>query len=64
MVRNMKDILDVPPKRGKGRKPLSKNGEVMTARPLRMTEEQWEKCKRLGGAAWVRAKIDMTKEKQ
>lgn len=45
------------PGRGQGRKPLAKTGEVMKSRPVRMTGEEWEKCKRLGGAAWVRAKI-------
>lgn len=45
------------PGRGQGRKPLAKTGEVMKSRPVRMTDEEWEKCKRLGGAAWVRAKI-------
>jgi len=43
--------------RGQGRKPIAKDGELMKARPVRMTDEEWAKCKRLGGAAWVRAKI-------
>lgn len=43
--------------RGQGRKPIAKTGELMRSRPIRMTDEQWEKCRRLGGAAWVRAKI-------
>ena len=43
--------------RGQGRKPIAKDGELMRARPVRMTDEEWAKCKRLGGAAWVRAKI-------
>lgn len=29
----------------------------MLSRPIRMTDSEWEKCKRLGGAAWVRDKI-------
>ena len=44
--------------RGQGRKPISKDGELMRVRPVRMTEEEWAKCKRLGGAGWVRDKID------
>jgi hypothetical protein len=59
----MKDIEAVHVKRGKGRKPFATNGEAMKARPLRMTDEQWEKCKRLGGAAWVRDKIELANEK-
>jgi len=27
-----------------------------------MTDEEWEKCKRIGGAAWVRAKIKAARE--
>ena len=27
-----------------------------------LTDEEWEKCKRLGGAAWVRAKIKAARE--
>lgn len=48
--------------RGQGRKPLAKSGELMKARPVRMTDEEWAKCKRLGGAAWVRAKIKAARE--
>lgn len=48
--------------RGQGRKPLAKTGELMKARPVRMTDEGWAKCKRLGGAAWVRAKIKAARE--
>ena len=50
------------PGRGQGRKPLAKTGELMKSRPVRMTDEEWEKCKRLGGAAWVRAKIKAARE--
>jgi len=48
--------------RGQGRKPLAKSGELMKARHVRMPDEEWEKCKRLGGAAWVRAKIKAARE--
>ena len=48
--------------RGQGRKPLAKTGELMKAHPVRMTDEEWENCKRLGGAAWVRAKIKAARE--
>lgn len=43
--------------RNQGRKPISKSGELMKARPIRMTDAEWAKCKELGGAAWVRSKI-------
>jgi hypothetical protein len=48
--------------RGQGRKPIAKGGELMKARPVRMTDEEWAKCKRLGGAVWVRAKIKAARE--
>jgi hypothetical protein len=44
--------------RGQGRKPLNESGELMKSRPIRMTDAEWEKCKALGGAAWVRKKIE------
>lgn len=50
------------PGRGQGRKPIAKDGELMKARQVRMTDEEWAKCKRLGGAAWVRAKIKAARE--
>ncbi len=51
---------DTPPKRppnnrGQGRKP---EGERMVVVPLRMTPEQKAKLTTLGGAKWVRAKLD------
>lgn len=48
--------------RGQGRKPIAKSGEIMKARPIRMTDDEWEKCKRLGGASWVRVKINAARE--
>lgn len=51
-----------PSDRGQGRKPLAPSGELMKSRPLRMTDAEWEKCKRLGGAAWVRERIAKAKE--
>ncbi len=51
-----------PSERGQGRKPISKTGELMKSRPVRMTDAEWEKCKRLGGAAWLREKINKAKE--
>ena len=50
------------PSRNQGRKTITKTGEVMKSRPIRMTDDEWEKCKRLGGAAWVRMKIKMALE--
>lgn len=43
--------------RGQGRKPLQA-GEVTVPATLRMTPSQRAKLRRLGGAAWVRARID------
>ncbi len=34
--------------RGQGRKPLSKDGELMKSRPIRMTDAQWEDAKFIG----------------
>ncbi len=47
--------------RGQGRKPINPSGELMQPRQLRMTDEEWEKCRALGGAAWVRAQIKKAK---
>lgn len=46
--------------RGAGRKPSQ--GESMKSRTFRMTDAQHEKCERLGGADWVRRKIDAAKD--
>ena len=43
--------------RGQGRKPL-KDGEQTVTVSLRMTVAQREKLERLGGADWVRQRID------
>lgn len=45
------------PGRGQGRKPLSPF-EKSVVMPIRMTESQRNKLKKLGGAKWVRAMID------
>ncbi len=47
--------------RGQGRKRL-KTGEETVPVTIRMAESQKDKLKRLGGAPWVRAKIDQAKE--
>jgi hypothetical protein len=49
------------PGRGQGRKPVKQGDETVTA-SLRMTPEQRAKLARLGGAEWVRSKIDRAKE--
>jgi hypothetical protein len=43
--------------RGQGPKTISPTGEKMAGRNVRMTDAEWEKCKRLGGAVWLRAQI-------
>lgn len=47
--------------RGQGRKPL-KEGLETVGLTIRMTTEQRSKLQRLGGAPWVRKKIDQAKE--
>jgi len=45
------------PGRGQGRKPVKQGEETVTI-SLRVTVAQREKLARLGGAEWVRGKID------
>lgn len=45
----------------KGRKAIAKDGECMKTRSIRMTDAEWTKCKALGGAAFIRAKIKAAK---
>ena len=49
------------PGRGQGRKPVRQGEETVTL-SLRVTVAQREKLARLGGAEWVRGKIDRAKE--
>ncbi len=49
------------PGRGQGRKPV-KQGEETVALSLRVTVAQREKLARLGGAEWVRERIDRARE--
>ena len=49
------------PGRGQGRKPVKQGEETVTV-SLRMTPEQRAKLARLGGAEWVRARIDRARE--
>jgi hypothetical protein len=49
------------PGRGQGRKPI-KQGEDTVTVSLRMTAAQRDKLARLGGAEWVRQRIDKTRE--
>ena len=51
-----------PNDRGQGRKPI-KPGERMVVVPLRMTPEQKAKLTTLGGAKWVRARLDEQPDK-
>jgi hypothetical protein len=44
-----------------GRPPIKEGAEVVTV-TMKMTVEQREKLRRLGGASWVRSKIDRAKE--
>ena len=49
------------PGRGQGRKPVKQGEETVTV-SLRMAPEQRAKLARLGGAEWVRTKIDKARE--
>ena len=49
------------PGRGQGRPPVKAGEETLTV-SLRMTPAQREKLDRLGGAKWVRDRIDRAKE--
>ena len=51
------------PRPGSGRKPLPE-GEVMIPVMVKMKPAQKEKLQRLGGAPWVRDRIDKAKEPQ
>ena len=46
---------------GGGRKPLQP-GAITVGVTLKMTQDQRKKLARLGGAPWVRKKIDQAKE--
>lgn len=47
--------------RGQGRKPLPE-GEAMVPVTLKMRPAQRDKLQRLGGATWVRDRIDKAKD--
>ena len=49
------------PGMGQGRKPVKQGEETVTV-SLRMTAAQRDKLTRLGGAEWVRLRIDKARE--
>lgn len=49
------------PGRGQGRKPVKQGEETVTV-SLRLTTDQRAKLARLGGAEWVRTRIDKALE--
>lgn len=49
------------PGRGQGRKPIKQGEETVTV-SLRMTAAHRDKLARLGGAEWVRLRIDKARE--
>jgi hypothetical protein len=49
------------PGRGQGRKPVAEGQQTVTV-SLRMTAAQRDKLARLGGAEWVRLRIDKARE--
>jgi hypothetical protein len=40
-----------------GRKTISPENEKMKVRSIRCTDEEWEKCLKLGGSSWIRRRI-------
>jgi hypothetical protein len=46
-----------PNDRGQGRKPLPEASKLVVG-SIRLSPAQWEKLERLGGAAWLRERID------
>jgi hypothetical protein len=40
------------------RSTINPDGEAMTPRQVRMDDARWKKCRRLGGAGWIRDRID------
>ena len=52
----------IPPR--KGRPPLPADQQARVPYNVRLTPAQREKVERLGGAAWVRARIDAAREPQ
>ena len=57
----MSDAKRGSPGRGQGRKPVKVGEETVTV-SLRMTVSQRDKLARLGGAEWVRQRIDKARE--
>jgi hypothetical protein len=49
------------PGRGQGRKPIKEGQETVTV-SIRLTTPQRAKLERLGGAAWLRDRIEKAKE--
>lgn len=47
-------------KRGPGRPAVG--SEVMKSRTIRTTNAEWDKCLRLGGAAWLRQRIKLAED--
>ena len=50
--------------RGQGRKPLSKDGELMKSRPIRMTDATWADAKFIGMPEVRRLIEDAAKKKR
>ena len=49
------------PGRGQGRKPIKEGQETVTV-SIRLTVPQRAKLERLGGAAWLRDRVDKAKD--
>jgi hypothetical protein len=52
-----------PNDRGQGRKPLPPDQKAVVG-AVRLTPGQWEKFRALGGAAWLRDRIEKAKVKE
>lgn len=51
-----------PNDRGQGRKPLPEGSRLVVG-SIRLSPAQWLKLERLGGAAWLRERIDSARVK-
>lgn len=51
-----------PNDRGQGRKPLPEGAKLVVG-SIRLSPAQWVKLERLGGAAWLRERIDSARIK-
>ena len=57
----MRELGEIHNMKSRGRPTIAKDGEKMRNHTFRTTDAEWEKCLRLGGGAFLRAKINAAK---